>query len=142
MTKPRRSTAGLAVRSRAWIERNGRGLLGEGRCELLEQIARHGSISAAGRILGVSYRLAWKWIDEMNEVAGKPLVATVTGGRGGGGATLTPVGEAMLEAVHVLTRRVAEFEDEMSTELAVFFSTLKARPPSSTRRAARSPRRS
>jgi molybdate transport system regulatory protein len=141
MTTRRRSTLGLAVRSRAWIERNGRGLLGEGRRELLEQIARHGSISAAGRVLGVSYRLAWKWIEEMNEVAGKPLVATVTGGRGGGGAALTAVGQSLLEAVGVLTRRVAQFEDEMTEELAVFFSTLKGRPPSSSRRAPRSARR-
>ena len=133
MTKQRRSSSrarssGLAVRSRAWIERNGRGLLGEGRRELLEQIARQGSISAACRALGVSYRLAWKWIEEMNEVAGRPLVGTVTGGKGGGGATLTPLGEAMLEAVRALTAGVAEFEGRMTSELQVFFKKLKERP--------------
>lgn len=130
-----RRGSGFAVRSRAWIERDGRSLLGKGRLELLEQIASLGSISAASRAIGVSYRLAWKWIDEMNEVAGRPLVETTTGGKGGGGAALTPIGQDMLQAVRLLTSRLAEFEEHMTTELEVLLSpsqahTVHARRPS------------
>jgi molybdate transport system regulatory protein len=121
--------SGFAVRSRAWIERNGRSLLGKGRLELLDQIVELGSISAASRAIGVSYRLAWKWIDEMNEVAGRPLIETTTGGKGGGGAALTAFGQDMLRAIRTLTTRLAEFEEQMTTELEVFFSRPPARTP-------------
>jgi molybdate transport system regulatory protein len=107
----------IVVRSRAWLERNGRSLLGKGRLRLLEQIAEHGSISAAARAMDVSYRLAWKWIAEMNAAAGRPLIETSTGGQGGGGARLTPLGEALLEAVRLLNARLAEFDERMTSEL-------------------------
>jgi molybdate transport system regulatory protein len=121
-------SGGPAVRSRAWIEWNGQSLLGKGRLQLLEQIAGQGSISAASRAIGVSYRLAWKWIDEMNEAAGHPFVETATGGKGGGGATLTPLGQAMIEAVRLLNVRLAEFDDQMTSELKGFFRSLELRP--------------
>lgn len=79
--------------------------------------------------MGVSYRLAWKWIAEMNAAAGRPLVETATGGKGGGGARLTPLGEAMLEAVRLLNSRLAEFDDEMTSELVRFFDRLVPRRP-------------
>src|SRR3954454_18526026 len=77
---------------RVWVERGGKAVLGEGRLELLEWIDRSHSISEAARQLGISYRHAWVTVQAVNEAAGKPLVAAVTGGRRGGGARLTPSG--------------------------------------------------
>lgn len=69
---------------------------GPGKADLLEAIAATGSISAAGRCLGLSYRRAWALVDTMNRLFAEPLVAAAKGGSGGGGAALTPVGAAAL----------------------------------------------
>lgn len=71
--------------------------LGPGKIDLLEAIARSGSISKAAKEIKLSYRRAWDMVDTMNQCFKKPLVASSTGGKGGGGATLTPLGERMIE---------------------------------------------
>ncbi len=70
--------------------------LGPGKAELLEAIARDGSISAAGKNMGMSYRRAWMLVDVMNRCFKSPLVETAKGGSHGGGARLTPLGEEVL----------------------------------------------
>jgi len=60
--------------------------IGPGKIALLEMIARHGSISAAGRALGMSYRRAWMLVEAMNTGFGRPVVEAQSGGRPGGGA--------------------------------------------------------
>jgi molybdate transport system regulatory protein len=72
--------------------------LGPGKVRLLELIAETGSISAAARQMEMSYRRAWLLIDELNGIFGKPVVETATGGAGGGGARITPLGEAVVVA--------------------------------------------
>ncbi|GAB4275297.1 MAG: winged helix-turn-helix domain-containing protein [Pararhodobacter sp.] len=69
---------------------------GPGKAELLRQIARTGSISAAGRAMGMSYKRAWSLVEEMNTGFAAPLVASARGGAGGGGASLTETGAAVL----------------------------------------------
>lgn len=80
-------------------------MLGPGKAELLERIAATGSISAAGRQMDMSYKRAWSLVEEMNAAFAEPLVASVRGGPGGGGAQLTEAGERVLrlyrEAVQV-----------------------------------------
>jgi molybdate transport system regulatory protein len=66
--------------------------IGPGKVRLLEEIARHGSISAAGRALKMSYRRAWELVEDLNKATGVALVSTAAGGPGGGGARLTPAG--------------------------------------------------
>lgn len=63
---------------------------------MLEEIARTGSISAAGRALRMSYRRAWVLVEELNRTFGRPVVTTAAGGPGGGGASLTAAGEAVI----------------------------------------------
>ena len=70
--------------------------LGPGKAQLLEFIAEHGSISAAGRAMDMSYRRAWKLVEELNMMFHEPLVTAQTGGTGGGRALLTPAGEEVL----------------------------------------------
>ncbi len=72
------------------------GRIGPGKVALLEAIYRAGSISGAGRELRMSYRRAWELVEELNRIIGTPVVNTSAGGSGGGGATLTPAGEALV----------------------------------------------
>lgn len=71
--------------------------LGPGKVDLLEAIATAGSISAAARELGLSYRRAWDLVDTMNHCFKHPLVIRVKGGKGGGGAQLTNEGRDILK---------------------------------------------
>lgn len=70
--------------------------IGPGKVRLLEEIGAHGSISAAGRALRMSYRRAWELVEAMNRGLGTPVVETAAGGAGGGGARLTPAGQAVI----------------------------------------------
>ncbi|MGG5141663.1 TOBE domain-containing protein [Alcaligenes ammonioxydans] len=74
------------------------------RMALLAAIAEQGSISAAARHIGISYKAAWDAIDIMNNMAGEPLVLRSTGGHRGGGATLTPKAEELLELYQTYDR--------------------------------------
>uniref|UniRef100_UPI0039EF5E6D winged helix-turn-helix domain-containing protein n=1 Tax=Bordetella sputigena TaxID=1416810 RepID=UPI0039EF5E6D len=70
--------------------------IGPGKVALLEAIAEHGSISAAARDLGMSYRRAWLLIDELNRALAEPATHSGPGGASGGGSTLTPVGQRIV----------------------------------------------
>jgi molybdate transport system regulatory protein len=71
--------------------------LGPGKVRLLEAIERTGSISQAGRTLGMSYRRAWLLVDDMNHCFRDAVIAAQPGGIHGGGATLTPFGQRLVE---------------------------------------------
>ena len=72
--------------------------LGPGKVRLLETIGDTGSISAAGRALGMSYKRAWLLVDELNRMFTEPLVTSRHGGAQGGGAELTPFGRSVADA--------------------------------------------
>jgi molybdate transport system regulatory protein len=78
--------------------------IGPGKIALLAGVAEHGSISAAARSLGMSYRRAWLLIDELNRSLAAPAIATTQGGRQGGGASVTASGEALLEIYRRIER--------------------------------------
>jgi molybdate transport system regulatory protein len=71
--------------------------IGPGKVAVLEEIARSGSISAAGRALRMSYRRTWELVEELNRSFGSPVVETAAGGSGGGGAVLTRAGKVLIE---------------------------------------------
>ena len=71
-------------------------MMGPGKAALLEGIARTGSISAAGRDLGMSYKRAWMLVETMNAMFREPVVSSARGGPGGGGAILTETGRTAL----------------------------------------------
>lgn len=85
------------LRGRIWINGNEETFLGYGRIILLERIREYGSITKAAKSMKMSYRHAWELVDSMNRQAKKPLVESVTGGKGGGGARLTADGEKSIE---------------------------------------------
>ena len=70
--------------------------LGPGKAQLLELIAEHGSIRAAGASIGMSYRRAWLLGDEINRMFKEPSIFTRHGGKSGGGAGLTEFGQELL----------------------------------------------
>ena len=76
--------------------------IGPGKVALLEEIARSGSISAAGRALRMSYRRAWELVEDLNRHLGAPVVTTAAGGSGGGGARLTETGRALIDGYRAL----------------------------------------
>jgi molybdate transport system regulatory protein len=76
--------------------------MGPGKADLLEALDREGSISAAGRALGMSYRRTWLLVDTMNRCWTKALVETVAGGGQGRGAHLTAHGRKVLNAYRAL----------------------------------------
>ncbi|MEJ2031799.1 MAG: LysR family transcriptional regulator [Deltaproteobacteria bacterium] len=96
-------------RGRVWIESEGGTFLGYGRAVLLERIQEHGSIAEAARSMEMSYKHAWDLVQSMNRQAREPLVEKTTGGRGGGGARLTPVGCAAVTEFWDVYRRFQEF---------------------------------
>jgi molybdate transport system regulatory protein len=71
--------------------------IGPGKISLLEAIQATGSISAAARRLGMSYRRAWLLVEEVNACLQEPAVTAAIGGRQGGGTALTPIGERVIE---------------------------------------------
>ncbi len=86
-----------AVQFRVRIYREDSIALGPGKVRLLEAIASTGSISAAARELGMSYRRAWQLVEAMNQALVEPVVVTAKGGSKGGGARLTPVGQTVIQ---------------------------------------------
>jgi molybdate transport system regulatory protein len=83
--------------------------IGPGKIAVLEEIARAGSISAAGRALRMSYRRTWELVEDLNQTLGTPVVETAAGGSGGGGAVLTKAGKAVVNSYRAI---------EMDTALA------------------------
>jgi molybdate transport system regulatory protein len=95
--------------------------LGPGKVELLARIADHGSIRAAGAAMGMSYRRAWLLADEINRMFREPSVITRHGGKSGGGAGLTPYGEALLARCRAME---AKAQQALSEDLAALDAAL------------------
>ena len=96
--------------------------MGPGKARLVAAIDATGSISAAARAMGMSYRRAWQLVDALNESFSQPVVLTATGGRRGGGASVTPFGRQLI-------RRYRAMEDKASAaivkDLRLFTRLLK-----------------
>lgn len=89
--------------------------LGPGKIDLLEAIGRTGSISAAGRELGMSYRRAWVLVDAVNKMFTRPVVTTAAGGAQGGGAQLTAFGRDLVTAYRrIEARTLVAIQEEMA----------------------------
>jgi len=102
MTKSARSNA--LVRPR--IQLGDAVALGPGKIDLLRAICETQSISGAARQMGLAYKRAWLLIDTLNQGFGRPVVTTATGGKGGGGAHLTPLGEQIVLRYDALEARI------------------------------------
>jgi 8-oxo-dGTP diphosphatase len=95
------------LKAKAWLEKDGRFLLSDGRAEILKLIGETGSLANAAKEMKMSYRHLWGIIKEMEEAAGKPLVISERGGAAGGKTELTKAGKKLLEEY---TRGISSLE--------------------------------
>ena len=104
------------IKSRIWIETNNNVLLGEGRIRLLKAIEETGSLSKAAKTMQISYKKAWHLIDTVNKAAKKPVTISSIGGKGGGGAKLTPYGKSLIIAFENINKNCWAFlNDQIKT---------------------------
>jgi len=89
------------------IDLDDEGRIGPGKIKLLENIEACGSISAAGRAMDMSYKRAWDLVDEINRICERAVVERQTGGKNGGGASLTPFGIALIDRHRRIERGAA-----------------------------------
>lgn len=99
------------IKSRIWIELEGKEFLGEGKVQLLKAIDQTGSLSKAAKSIGISYKKAWHLIDSVNKTAKKPVTINSIGGKGGGGTELTAYGMSLVRAFEEMNRECWEFLD-------------------------------
>lgn len=96
------------------------------RIELLKRVQQTGSISQGAKLAGISYKSAWDAINEMNQMADETLVARATGGKGGGGATLTRYGERLLQLFHLMEQIQQKAFDALQKDTLPLDSLLAA----------------
>jgi molybdate transport system regulatory protein len=115
-TKP----AALAIHGGLWLDRRGKKFVGESRIGLLESIDRTGSITAAAKDVGLSYKAAWDAVDAMNNVADKPLLIRSTGGQHGGGSYLTEHGRQLVRLYRLLESGYQHLLERMQAQVHDF----------------------
>lgn len=81
--------------------------IGPGKAALVSHIDRTGSISAAARAMGMSYRRAWQLVEALNESFSQPVVLTAIGGRRGGGARVTAFGRRLVREYHRMENKAS-----------------------------------
>lgn len=116
---PRASGPEPVARFRLRLSRDGRVAIGPGKIELLEAVQRAGSITAAAKSLGMSYRRAWLLLAELDAGLGSPAVESAQGGAHGGGTRLTQTG-------HELVRLYRRIEHTAARACADDIERLKA----------------
>lgn len=107
----------MKLEGRVWIRHQEASFLGRGRVELLEQIKNHGSISKAAKAMKMSYKAAWDAVDAMNNLSPVPLVERTSGGKGGGGTTVTPEGEEAIRAFREFEKIQAKLFEALGDSL-------------------------
>lgn len=103
--------------------------LGPGKVDLLQAIERCGSITAAAKDQGMSYRRAWGLLEELNHALAEPVVGTSFGGARGGGASLTATGRAVID---IYRRIESKAQAAIADELAELSGLLAPESPSAT----------
>lgn len=97
-----------------WLRSGAQTWGGKNRIDLLAQIDATGSITAAARAVGMSYKGAWDAIDAMNNLAGEPLVLRAAGGRGGGGTQLTDRARRLIATFRALEAEHRKFMENLT----------------------------
>ena len=97
-------------------------IVGPGKIELLKAVRDTGSIAAAARTIGMSYKRAWYLLDTLNKGFHQPVIEAAPGGRGGGGARLTALGETLITSYTAIAAACAAAADP---QLAALFALTK-----------------
>jgi molybdate transport system regulatory protein len=121
-SRPDSAPDALPFRLRIRLDFGAGARIGPGKADLIEAVARTGSISAAGRELGMSYRRAWLLLDAVNRMFVEPVVVASAGGAHGGGAQVTDFGRRMVAAYRELERDCEAIADERFAPFAARLS--------------------
>jgi molybdate transport system regulatory protein len=112
-----RSAHTTGVAGDLWLSRQKEEFLGGGEIRLLREIDANGSITRAARVAGISYKTAWDTVNRINNLADRPLVERLAGGKGGGGTRLTPAGRSLMEQYAILEEEHGRFLNNLSQRL-------------------------
>jgi molybdate transport system regulatory protein len=108
--------------------------LGPGKIALLEAIRSTGSISDAARSLGMSYRRAWLLVNSLKEGFSEAVTVSATGGKGGGGARVTPFGLTLIKQFRLLEREIARLSAQRLTMFVPLVNAKAPRPNGAARK--------
>lgn len=100
------------------LGRSGTSRVGRERIRLLRAVDEHGSIAAAARTVGLSYKAAWDAISALNNLFPQPVVSAASGGRSGGGAMVTPAGRALIDSFDRMEAALTRAFSRLDAELA------------------------
>ncbi|ABA87921.1 molybdate transport regulatory protein ModE [Syntrophotalea carbinolica DSM 2380] len=104
-----KKTADLSLTGSLWFKKSGQDFLGSSRIQLLEKVGELGSITKAGKAVGISYKTAWEQVEMLNNLSDQPLVIKQTGGRGGGGTRLTEAGKEVIHRYRLIQKEHERF---------------------------------
>lgn len=111
------SQNGLGLAGDLWLNRAEYKFLGGDRINLLEKIDELGSITKAAKVVGISYKTAWDVVNMINNLADKPLVNRLTGGKGGGGTSLTAEGKKIITQFRTVQEEHQNFLKNLAARL-------------------------
>ena len=107
----------IGLTGNLWLNRAENKFLGGDRIALLEMIDELGSITKAAKAVGISYKTAWDTINMINNMAEQPLVDRLTGGKGGGGTSLTAAGKKIITQYKTIQEEHRKFLDNLEGRL-------------------------
>ncbi|WP_085812306.1 TOBE domain-containing protein [Geoanaerobacter pelophilus] len=113
----RKKQGGMELDGSLWFQKDEQKFLGGDRIALLKSIDEVGSITKAAKAVGISYKNAWDLVNMINNLADQPLVERVTGGKGGGGTTLTGYGKEVVRQYGVLQEEHRKFLENLEGRL-------------------------
>src|SRR5664279_2361511 len=115
--KSARGGEDVGLSGAVWLNRDHHKFLGGDRIKLLEKIDELGSITQAAKAVGISYKTAWEVVNLVNNLAEKPLVDRLAGGKGGGGTTLTQEGKKVIKQFLVIQEEHRKFLNNLTDRL-------------------------
>jgi len=120
MNKRTKKTSGSALNANLQLLNDNQNTLAAEQVELLSSIEACGSISAAAKQVGISYKTAWDRVEALNNLSDKPLVLRSAGGAKGGGTSLTPYGQQIVAGFHALQDEHHAFLDRLNQKIHSF----------------------
>ncbi|MDN3491892.1 winged helix-turn-helix domain-containing protein [Winogradskyella bathintestinalis] len=102
----------MKVKSKIWIEKEGKPFIGYGRIKLLKEVDNTASISAAAKAMKMSYKKAWNLLNDIEALAEQPVLVKNIGGKNGGGSQVTAYGKSLILQFEILNENCIGFLEQ------------------------------